>query len=72
MKNRVEDLEAKIEENGEIIQFTEQPDFVTSVHAELAQDAEYLKSREDEINRLTQEIDYSRQREMKLKGTNIR
>jgi len=67
LKNRVEDLEAKIEENGEIIQFTEQPDFVTSVHAELAQDAEYLKSREDEINRLTQEIDYSRQREMKLK-----
>ena len=68
MKNRVEDLEAKIEENGEIIQFTEQQDFVTSVHAELAQDAEYLKSREDEINRLTQELDHSSQRELKLKG----
>ena len=70
MKTRVEDLEAKIEENGEIIQFTEQQDFVTSVHAELAQDAEYLKSREDEINRLTQEIDHSSQRELKLKGIN--
>jgi len=67
LKTRVEDLEAKIEENGEIIQFTEQQDFVTSVHAELAQDAEYLKSREDEINRLTQEIDHSSQRELKLK-----
>lgn len=67
LKNHVEDLEAKIEENGEIIQFTEQQDFVTSVHAELAQDAEYLKSRDDEINRLTQEIDHSSQRELKLK-----
>lgn len=66
---RVQDLECKIEEKGEIIQFTE-TQCHQSVHQELARDDTYLQSMEDQINQLRQQLDHAQRIENQTKEAN--
>ena len=70
LKDMIDDLQIRLRnsENGEIIQFNEQRE-TESMHQELAQSDEYLRSLEEEIQQLKQELDLKNNIISELNGT---